>query len=140
YAALCAFSDQRSWTLRGHVIELPVWHIAILQLGLAVCNWALMGLTVYTVMPGDTPYVTILGTLLIGSLVGAVAHIPGALGVTEYVFITLLSPEIPRHQVLGAILVYRALYYLAPVLVAGASYLIYEVRSPAAVSRGTKIA
>jgi len=57
-----------------------------------------------------------------------VAHIPGGLGVTEYVFITLIT-DIPRHQVLGAILVYRALYYVIPVLLAGAWYLIFEARS-----------
>lgn len=140
YVALCAFSGQRSWTVRSHVIELPEWRIAVLQLCLAMTNWALMGLIVHTVMPGDVPYATILGTLLIGSIAGAIAHIPGGLGVTEYVFITLLSPDVPRHQVLGAILVYRALYYIGPVLLAGACYLIFEARSPAAAPGGTKIA
>lgn len=140
YVALCAFSQRRSWTVRDHVIELPEIRIALLQLVLAMTNWALMGLVVHTVMPGDVPYTTILGTLMIGALVGAVAHIPGGLGVTEYVFITLLSPEVPRYQVLGAILVYRALYYVSPVLLAGASYLIFEARSSSDVSRGTRIA
>lgn len=140
YVALCAFSKRRSWTVRDHKIELPEIRIALLQLVLAMTNWSLMALVVFLVMPGDIPYTTILGTLLIGSIVGALAHIPGALGVTEYVFVTLLSPEVPRHQVLGAILVYRALYYLAPVLIAGAIYLIYEARSPRRVAGGTKIA
>ncbi len=140
YVALCALSGRRSWTIRDHVIELPELRIASMQLLLAMTNWALMGLIVHTVMPGDVPYATILGTLLIGSVVGVLAHIPGGLGVTEYVFITLLSPEVPRYQVLGAILVYRALYYVGPVLLAGACYLIYEARSPSGVSRGTRIA
>jgi len=140
YVALCAFSSRRSWTVRDHVIELPELRIALLQMGLAATNWSLMGLVVYTVMPGDIAYATILGTLLLGSIVGAIAHIPGGLGVTEYVFITVLSSELPRHQVLGAILVYRALYYLGPVLVAGAWYLVLEARSPARITRGTKIA
>ncbi|NLC37393.1 MAG: UPF0104 family protein [Alcaligenaceae bacterium] len=140
YLALCAFSTRRSWTVRSHKIVLPEARIALLQLALAMVNWSLMGAVVYTVMPGEAGYATVLGTLLIGSIVGAIAHIPGGLGVTEYVFITLMAPEVPRHQVLGAILVYRALYYLAPVLLAGACYLIFETRSSAAVSRGTKIA
>lgn len=140
YAGLCAFSARRSWTIRDHVIELPELRIAVLQLGLAMLNWSIMGLVIHTVMPGNVPYATILGTLLIGSIAGAVAHIPGGLGVTEYVFITLLAPELPRHQILGAILVYRALYYVAPVLLAGTLYLIYEARSRALTSGGTKIA
>jgi uncharacterized membrane protein YbhN (UPF0104 family) len=140
YVALCAFSERRSWTIRDHTVELPELRIALLQLALAMTNWSLMGLIVYTVMPGDVSYATVLGTLLIGSLIGAIAHIPGGLGVTEYVFITLLS-DAPRHQVLGAILVYRALYYVAPVLLTGACYLVYEARSRSSgVARGTRIA
>lgn len=139
YLALCAFSKQRSWKVRDHEIELPDVRIAALQLVLAATNWSLMGLVVYLVMPGEASYPTILGTLLIGSLVGAVAHIPGGLGVTEYVFITLLA-DLPRHEVLGAILVYRALYYVAPVIIAGACYLAYEARTPSAPAHGTKIA
>lgn len=140
YVALCAFSSKRSWTIRGHIIELPELRLALLQLLLAMSNWALMGLVVYTVMPGETAYATILGTLLIGSIAGAIAHIPGGLGVTEYVFITLLAPELPRHQVLGAILVYRALYYVGPVLLAGLFYFVFEVRASTGETRGTKIA
>lgn len=140
YVALCAFSGKRSWTIRSHTIELPELRVALLQLAVAMVNWSLMGLVIHTVMPGDVAYATVLGTLLIGSIAGAIAHIPGGLGVTEYVFITLLASELPRHQILGAILVYRALYYLGPVLLAGACYLIFEARSPASVSRGTKIA
>lgn len=140
YVALCAFSGKRSWTVHDHVIELPALRVALLQLALAMSNWSLMGLVIYSVMPGDLPYAAVLGTLLIGSIAGAIAHIPGGLGVTEYVFITLLAPELPRHQVLGAILVYRALYYVGPVLLAGSLYLILEARSSAQVARGTKIA
>lgn len=140
YVAMCAFSKRRTWKIRDHTIELPELRIALLQIALSVTNWSLMGLVIYTVMPGDISYAVILGTLLIGSLVGSVAHIPGGLGVTEYVFITLLSSEMPRHQILGAILVYRALYYIGPVLVAGAWYLLMEARSSATVSHGTKVA
>ena len=140
YVAMCAFAKQRTWKIRDHTIELPELRIALLQIVLAVTNWSLMGAVIYTVMPGEISYPVILGTLLIGSLVGSVAHIPGGLGVTEYVFITLLSSELPRHQILGAILVYRALYYIGPVIVAGAWYLLMEARSRASMSHGTKVA
>lgn len=140
YICMCAFSKQRSWKIRDHTIELPELRIALLQFALAMTNWSLMGLVIYIVMPGDVGYATILGTLLIGSLVGSVAHIPGGLGVTEYVFITLLSSELPRHQILGAILVYRALYYIGPVIIAGIWYLLMELRASSSVAHGTKVA
>ncbi|HLT99500.1 MAG TPA: lysylphosphatidylglycerol synthase domain-containing protein [Burkholderiaceae bacterium] len=140
YLALSAFSKRRSWKIRDHTIELPDLRTAVLQVALSMVNWSIMGLIVYILMPGEIAYPTILGCLLVGAIVGSVAHIPGGLGVTEYVFITLLSPELPRHQVLGAILVYRALYYIAPVLVAGAWYLLMEARSSTQPSHGTEVA
>lgn len=140
YIALSAFAKQRSWKVRDHTIELPELRIALMQIALSMVNWSIMGLIVYLLMPGDIGYLTLLGTLLIGSVIGAVAHIPGGLGVTEYVFITLLSPELPRHQVLGAILVYRAIYYILPVIVAAGWYLLMEAKSTAQASHGTGVA
>lgn len=139
YLGLCVFSKRRCWKVRDHELELPQWRIAVLQLCLAMTNWALMGLVVYIVMPGEVAYATVLGTLLIGAIAGSIAHIPGGLGVTEYVFITLLS-DLPRSQVLGAVLVYRALYYVGPVLLAGVWYLAFEAKSSDSVSSGTEIA
>ena len=67
-----------------------------------------------------------LGVLLTGALAGAVTHIPAGLGVLEAVFIALLAPPMSRGEVLAALLAYRALYYLAPLLIACGVYLFLE--------------
>jgi len=69
-----------------------------------------------------------LGVLLISAVAGALAHIPGGLGVIEAVFIVLLGAELGRGQILGAMLVYRATYYVCPLIIAGAWYLGTEVK------------
>jgi uncharacterized membrane protein YbhN (UPF0104 family) len=48
------------------------------------------------------------------SIVGVVTPIPAGLGLLEAVFLALLSGRLPQHTVLGAVLAYRALYYLVP--------------------------
>ena len=42
WLAMCAFSRRRSWSPRGHRIELPSLRIALLQLALATTSWLAM--------------------------------------------------------------------------------------------------
>ncbi|MDS1141475.1 lysylphosphatidylglycerol synthase domain-containing protein [Pusillimonas sp. SM2304] len=129
YVLLCAFSRTRSWTVRGHDIKLPSLRLALLQLTVSMLNWALMGAVVYVLLQQKVDYPLVLGTLLISAVAGVITHIPGGLGVLEGVFVALLaSSSLPRFEILGAILVYRAVYYLAPLLLAGAWYLAAEAK------------
>src|SRR3546814_958529 len=41
YLYLCGFSSTRSWTLRGHEIELPTLGLAVIQISIAMLNWVL---------------------------------------------------------------------------------------------------
>ncbi len=128
YLGLCAFSGTRSRTVFGHEIELPSIGLAVLQLGLAMLNWMLIGAVIYVLLQQHVSYPAVLGTLLISAIAGALAHIPGGIGVTESVFIALLGASLGRAEILGALLAYRAIYYLGPLFLAGAWYLGTEAR------------
>jgi uncharacterized membrane protein YbhN (UPF0104 family) len=128
YLALCAFSSRRSWTVRGHEIALPGIGLAAAQLLLSCLNWSLMGLLLFLLMPEGIGYFTVLGVLLLGGIAGAVTHIPAGLGVVEAVFVAILGGEHARHELLAALFCYRAIYYLAPLAVATAVYLLIEAR------------
>ncbi|MEO7937088.1 MAG: lysylphosphatidylglycerol synthase domain-containing protein, partial [Burkholderiaceae bacterium] len=128
YALLCGFSRRREWTVRGHVIELPSGRMALLQLLVSSINWLLMATMVYLLLQAKVAYVTVVAVLLIAAIAGVVAHIPAGLGVLESVFVTLLSEQVGRYDVLAALLAYRALYYLAPLAVAIAVYIFLEAR------------
>lgn len=128
YLALCAFSPRRSWTVRDHEIALPSIGLAAAQLLLSSLNWSLMGLLLYLLMPDGVGYFTVLGVLLLGGVAGAVTHIPAGLGVVEAVFVAILGGEHARHELLAALFCYRAIYYLAPLAMATAVYLLIEAR------------
>ncbi|UYO95327.1 lysylphosphatidylglycerol synthase domain-containing protein [Pollutimonas sp. M17] len=129
YLGLCGFSKTRSWTVWGHEIELPSLGMAVLQMCIAMLNWALIAAVIYVLLQQKVAYPLVLGTLLISAIAGALAHIPGGLGVIESLFIALLaSPDLPRFKILGAILVYRAVYYIGPLLIAGTWYLAAEAK------------
>lgn len=126
YLALCMFSRRRAWTLRGHRIELPPTPIALMQLTLSTLNWSLMGATLFVLLGERVPYPSVLGVLLLAGIAGVVTHIPAGLGVLEAVFVTLLAGRLPQGTLLGAVLAYRALYYLLPLAVAVAAYFAIE--------------
>jgi glycosyltransferase 2 family protein len=129
YVGFCAFSRQRVWGWRDHYISLPTWRLALLQLSLAASNWMLMASLIYLLLPENAYYPTILGVLLISSVAGAITHIPAGLGVLEAVFLVLLQHQFSQGSLMAALLGYRALYYLLPLLIASIAYLILEKRA-----------
>ncbi|CAN5294665.1 lysylphosphatidylglycerol synthase domain-containing protein [soil metagenome] len=126
YLALCAFSKRREWTVRGHEIALPSLRVAIVQLLLSSANWAVMGATMYVLLQGKVAYPMALGVLLIGAVAGLLSRVPAGLGVLEAVFVALLSAQMADSALIAAVLLYRAVYYWAPLVVAALLYLVME--------------
>jgi uncharacterized membrane protein YbhN (UPF0104 family) len=129
YLGLCAFSRRRSWTVRGHEIDLPTLRMALAQLGISSVHWLAMAAVPWMLLQGQVDYATVLQVLLMAAIAGVILHIPAGLGVTEAVFIALLAHRIPEHQLLGALLAYRAIFYLTPLIVGALLYLKLEVRT-----------
>jgi uncharacterized membrane protein YbhN (UPF0104 family) len=127
YLAACRWSRQRRWDVRGYKIELPRARMATLQITAAVTHWSLVAAVMYVLMQGKVGFVTVLGALLLASVAGVIAHIPAGLGVLEAVFLSLLAGAQPVNQLLAALLAYRAVFYLGPLLIAGFVYLALEL-------------
>ncbi|HYE39755.1 MAG TPA: lysylphosphatidylglycerol synthase domain-containing protein, partial [Ramlibacter sp.] len=129
YLLLCGISKKRSWTVRGHEIELPTLRMAFGQLGISSTHWIFMSAVPWVLLQGQVDFPTAMSVLLIAAIAGVIVHIPAGLGVVEAVFIALLSHRIPEHQLLGALLAYRAVFYVAPLIVGALMYLKVEVRA-----------
>ena len=129
YLALCAWAPGRRLRVRGHDIHVPSWRMAVLQLALSCINWLLIGATLFVLLQGTAPYGKVLAVSLVAAVAGVIARLPAGLGVMEAVFVALLAP-LAEPQVLAAVLAYRALYYLLPLLAATGTYLTLEARRP----------
>ena len=129
YLLACATLKRRRWTVRGHEVILPSGRLALLQLAVSMVNWMLIAGIVFVLLQGRAEYAAVLGVLLAAAVAGVIAHVPAGLGVLEAVFVALLSPAIPAGELLATLIVYRALYYLAPLAVASAAYLWVETRA-----------
>lgn len=136
YVGICAFSRQRVWHLRERSITLPSLRMAVMQIVLGASNWALMAALIYWLLPEGAAYTSVLGVLLISCMAAVVAHIPAGLGVLEAVFLALLQHQYSQASLIAALLAYRVLYYLLPLLLASATYLVLEKRAKTLRKRG----
>jgi hypothetical protein len=140
YVLACAKWRGREWRVRGRRLQLPSPGRAVAQLVFSAANWALMGTVMYLLLGERLPYGTVLAVLMAASVVGVFTPIPAGLGVLEAVYLTLLSGRLGNGTVMGAVLAYRALYYLLPLLGGIALYFLLEryaaSHEPAAAAEG----
>lgn len=129
YLALCAFAGGRSLSVRGHVLEVPSLRMGLVQMGVSMANWSLMGAIVWLLLQGRVDYPQVLAVLLVAAVAGVITHVPAGLGVLEAVFVALLSHQVAQGPLLGALLAYRAVYYLLPLVVAVLLYGVTEYRA-----------
>jgi uncharacterized membrane protein YbhN (UPF0104 family) len=128
YLVACHVTHGRVYHVRGHHFRFPSPRLAILQFAIAATNWTLIGLICSLFLP-QLGEVTVIATVMLASVATALAHVPAGLGVLEAVFIAMLGHRVPPAHLVGALLAFRACYYLLPLLVATAAYAWLELAS-----------
>jgi uncharacterized membrane protein YbhN (UPF0104 family) len=137
YLGACSVLHGRVYHARGHHFRLPSLPLAAMQLLLAGMNWSIMAAIVFVLLRQQVAYPQVLGVLLLAAVASAVAHIPAGIGVLEAVFVALLGQAVPQPQLLAALLTYRAIYYLGPLLLAIVAYAAFEARGSRPREAGT---
>ena len=98
---------------------MPSSRIAAAQLAISSIDWALAGAVLYVLLPpGTLSFVAFLGLFFVAILLGMASHVPGGVGVFEGLMVLLLKPYLSSGQLLPALVVFRAVYYLLPFIVA----------------------
>ncbi len=129
YVLACWKMGDHVWNWRGHELYLPPWRMAVVQMAISCINWSLMAGVIWVLLLRQLPYADVLTVLLVGAIAGVVLHVPAGLGVFEAVFIALLGHRIGEAQLLAALLGYRAVYYIGPLVIAALLYLLMEARA-----------
>lgn len=117
YVCACAFL-RGSARIAGRDVALPPVGAALAQAGLGLVDCALAALLVWLLLPaGSAPYPAFAGAYVVATLAGLASAVPGGAGVFEGVMLAL-SPNLARAPLAAALVGYRLIYYLAPLLVA----------------------
>ena len=100
--------------------SLPSWRLALAQMVVACADWLLAGAVLYCLLPKGSPlgFGHFLEIFLLAQLGGLVSQVPGGLGVFESAILIMVPPEMNNAQLVGALVVYRGIYYLMPLIVA----------------------
>jgi uncharacterized membrane protein YbhN (UPF0104 family) len=105
--------------IAGHEIRIPSLNATVLQTLIGVGEILLAAATLYVFLPPQIglSLPTFVAVYLIAVMVGQLSHVPAGLGVQEAALM-LMMPQVPPAELLGAALLYRAVYDLLPLLVA----------------------
>jgi uncharacterized membrane protein YbhN (UPF0104 family) len=106
----------------------PLW-LAVAQIVLASADAVLAGTVIYALLPFDfdISFKAFLGVYILAATASVLSLVPGGLGVFETVT-TLLTAPPSKAAMLGAFLAYRLIYFIAPLLLAIALLVRYELR------------
>ncbi len=119
-AYLLLAARQRPIGFRRIACVLPSTRLAAAQVAISVCEWSIAASVLYVLLPpGHVAFVAFVGAFLIATLVGMASHLPGGVGVFDGLMVALLAPDLTSAEVIPALIVYRAVYYLIPLAVAG---------------------
>jgi phosphatidylglycerol lysyltransferase len=115
--------------IRAWEFPFPPLRLAITQVLLSSVDWALVAGVLYVLLPvvADLSYPFFLGFFILAQIVGVSSQVPGGLGVFETIMVLLLSPQLPTPAIIGALVVYRAIYYLLPLGVAAILLALHEL-------------
>jgi len=120
YLLLTASRRDRELRAGRWTFELPSRGIAAGQLAASVLDWLFAAGVFYALLPARAiGFSIILAAFLAAQLLGVISNLPGGIGVFEAAIFSLLGGVIPASALAGALVAYRAVYYLLPLIVAG---------------------
>jgi phosphatidylglycerol lysyltransferase len=130
-AALIAFCMRhRSLLLFGRwTMTMPEPALALRQLLISGADLCAAAAALWFLLPNGVPLPTFAAFYAIAMAVGVISHVPGGLGVFEAVILMAWGPHAPVGEIAGALVMYRLIYYLLPLLVAAALLAGLELRS-----------
>jgi glycosyltransferase 2 family protein len=129
YLGACAIGHRRGWALqvRGQRMRLPSLRMGLAQLVLSIASWLLMAAALALLLPADLSFKRVVESLFASSVAGAALHVPGNVGVLEGSFAALMANDLDEVDALAGVLAFRAVYFLAPLALAGVGYAALEV-------------
>ena len=120
------------WSMR-----LPPLRLALRQLAISAFELGASAIALWFLLPPNhiAPS-TFAAFYAIAITAGIISHVPGGVGVFEAVMLLSSGNEVPTETMLGALLLYRGLYYVLPLVLATFTLIVYELKSGVAAPVG----
>lgn len=111
--------------------SIPAPWLALRQTLVAVADLLTASLVLYVPLFHYTgmPFESFLLIYISAQLAGILSQVPGGIGVFEASFLYLCAEQYPSSHIFAALLAYRAIYYLLPLVMAGCIMAVYEYKA-----------
>lgn len=114
---------------RGRRIEVPAAGFVLAQIGLVGLDVLGAGLSLWVLLPASQVGLgTFMAVYTAALLLGVIGHTPGGLGVFEAALLFVLGGTVPAGAAVAALLAYRAVYFVLPLVVSVVLLAGYEAR------------
>src|SRR5690349_14507786 len=114
---------------RRFSLKLPSATLALQQLLISVIDVAATAAVLWFLLPeGAVECPVFMGFFSIAIVAGVLSHVPGGLGVFETVMLLALRDHVPAEALAAALVLYRLIYYVLPLLLALGLLVIQELR------------
>jgi uncharacterized membrane protein YbhN (UPF0104 family) len=108
-------------------VTLPSGTSTLIQIGIGLADLGCSSFAMYNLLPASVQGepLTVMTAFVSATLLGFASHAPGSLGVFEAAMLVAV-PEVPKEELLAALLVFRILYFLTPFCLALVTMACWE--------------
>lgn len=124
YLALAAFVH-RPIRIRNFELPVPPLRLAVGQIAVATTDLLLVSAVLHQMLSAtsDIDFFPVAAAYVTANTAGILSHVPGGLGVIEAVLLSL----VPGANVFGALVAFRAIYFLIPFFIGGLVFGLCEI-------------
>lgn len=114
--------------IKGIELDMPRPKMALAQVFIGAADILMASLVLYFPLTAfvDIPFDTFMGVFIIAQVLGVFSQVPGGLGVFEGLFMYIIPGEHNQALLFGALLAYRIIYYLLPLVISAIALFSYE--------------
>lgn len=120
----------REHLLFGRIrLQLPSASLAARQLLFSAIDIGATAAVLWVLLPaGSIAFAAFVGFFAIAIVLGVLSHVPGGLGVFEAIMLLALHDHMAAESLAAALVLYRLIYYVLPLLLALCLLVAHEVR------------
>jgi phosphatidylglycerol lysyltransferase len=135
FLVLCGRRRSLHW--RGISLPLPRPSLVGGQLAISALDLCLACAALFVLLPKDLgfSFFAFLPVYCVAIVASVASHVPGGLGVFEAVIVFALGDKTDKSALVGALVAYRLVYYVVPLLIAGALLGLNEIRQQIPATR-----
>jgi uncharacterized membrane protein YbhN (UPF0104 family) len=118
---------RRPVVIKRWEIPIPPVKLALGQISIGTLDFCFVAATLYELLPATVGigYFAVATVYVLANVASITSHVPGGLGVLEAVVIHVL----PEVSVIGALVVFRFMYFLVPFTIGAALLASYELKA-----------